>query len=139
MEVAAAFPHRSEVSQILLTSDSDVASVALRESLFVATMRSCGLGITVAIWGVYRGLRALIAPVNVQCAFKIDRRALDRASPHATCSRRQTILLVLSVLSSEGVFTGVLGCLAPCHVRCRRCWRWVLSAILWTFHHRTTH
>ena len=99
----------------MLVSHSDIASIALCERLLVAALRSRSLGITVAIWGMNRVLRALIASVCLQSAFEIDRRAFDWASPYASFSWRQTILLVSSVLS-KGVFTGVLCCLAPCHV-----------------------
>ena len=116
--ISASFTHRSQVSELLLVSHSDIASIALSERLFVATLRSCSLGITVAIRGMNRVLGALIASVCFQCAFEIDRRAFDRASPNATFSWRQTVLLVPGVLSKR-VFTGVLCCLAPCHVSCR--------------------
>ena len=100
-------------------------------------MVSRGLGITMAIWGLDRVPGALIASVCLKSAFEVDRRALDRASPNTTLSRRQTILLVSSILS-EGVFTGVLCCLAPCHVSCCRSWS-LLRVVLRTFHHGVTH
>ena len=103
LEVSA-FTQRSQVSEILLTFNSDIASIALCESLFVAALRSCSLGITVAIWGMDGVLRALIASIWLKSAFEINRRALGRASPNASFSWRQAILLVPSVLS-KGVFT----------------------------------
>lgn len=107
------------------------------ERLFVATMVSRGLGITMAIWGLDRVPGALIASVWLKSAFKIDGRALDLARTYTAFSWRHTILLVPSVLS-EGVFTRVLCCLAPCHVSCRWCWS-LLRVVLGTFHHRVTH
>ena len=88
------------------------------ERLFVATMVSRGLGITMAIWGLDRVPGALIASVWLKSAFEINGRALDLARTYTAFSWRHTILLVPSVLS-EGVFARVLCCLAPCHVSCR--------------------
>ena len=45
----SAFPQSSQVSEILLAFNSDIASITLCERLWVATMISRGLGITMAI------------------------------------------------------------------------------------------
>ena len=59
----SAFSQSSQVSEILLAFNSDIASITLSERLFVATMVSRGMGITMAIWGLDRVPGALIASV----------------------------------------------------------------------------